>query len=166
MAALQLDMKSADPNRSDEKMKNFLKAKKLKWIKPKPICRSSNKEWYSYLTKSGKKETDSFEVKSAHDKYSRSPVFITNYCRRQLYLKLCGDSSTMILGWEMLITTEQPPVLAEIPGQSAGTWTADSIFYSIPDVKKCYSFLFFVHWLQMKQKQTFFFSFRQNLMVL
>lgn len=66
----------------------------------------------------------------------------------------------------MLITTEQPPVLAEIPGQSAGTWTADSIFYSIPDVKKLYSFLFFVHWLQMKQKQTFFFSFRQNLMVL
>lgn len=71
MAALQLDMKSADPNRSDEKIKNFLKAKKLKWIKPKPICRSSNKEWYGYLTKSGKKETESFEVKSAHDKYSR-----------------------------------------------------------------------------------------------
>lgn len=66
---------------------------------------------------------------------SRGPVFIMNYCNRQLYLKLCGDSSTMILGWEMLITTEQPPGLAEIPGQSGGTWVADAIFYRIPAVK-------------------------------
>lgn len=50
----------------------------------------------------------------------------------------------------MLITTEQPPVLAEIPGQSAGTWAADVIFYNIPDVKKCYSFLFFICWLQVE----------------
>lgn len=35
----------------------------------------------------------------------------------------------------MLITTEQPPGLAEIPGQSGGTWAADAIFYTIPAVK-------------------------------
>lgn len=90
---------------------------------------------------------------------SRSPVFIMNYCGRQLYLKLCGDSSAMILGWEMLIATEQPPVLAEIPGQSAGTWAADVICYNIPDVKKWYSLLFFICWLQMKPKQILVFSF-------
>lgn len=80
-----------------------------------------------------------------------------NCCSRQLYLKLCGDSSAMILGWEMLITTKQPPVLAEIPGQSAGTWAADAIFYNIPDVKKS---LF--HMLVTDEMKTDFFSFRES----
>lgn len=35
----------------------------------------------------------------------------------------------------MLITAEQPPSLAEIPGQSSGTWSADAIFYTVPAVK-------------------------------
>lgn len=35
----------------------------------------------------------------------------------------------------MLITTEQPPGLAEIPGQSSGTWAADAVFYTTPAVK-------------------------------
>jgi len=35
----------------------------------------------------------------------------------------------------MLITAEQPPGLAEIPGQSGGTWAAEAIFYTIPAVQ-------------------------------
>lgn len=35
----------------------------------------------------------------------------------------------------MLITAEQPPGLAEIPGQSGDTWAADVMFYRIPAVK-------------------------------
>lgn len=35
----------------------------------------------------------------------------------------------------MLITSEQPPGLAEIPGQSGSSWAADAIFYTIPAVK-------------------------------
>lgn len=41
----------------------------------------------------------------------------------------------MILGQEMLITTEKPPGLAAVPGQSGGTWAADAIFYTVPGVK-------------------------------
>lgn len=142
-------------SRSKQKMKELLQATKLKLIKPKTICRSSSKRWWSYLTKPGKKGTTWFfwrkwkvpMVSRAEGKRVRGgPVFIMNYCSRQLYWKLHGDSSTMILGWEMLITTEQPPGLAEIPGQSGGTWAADAIFYTIPAVKKWYSFLIFIYW--------------------
>lgn len=70
----------------------------------------------------------------------RGPVFIMNYCSRQL--KLHGNSSTMILGWEMLITTEQSPGLAEVPGQSDGTWAADVLFYTIPAIKNTLLFSF------------------------
>lgn len=42
----------------------------------------------------------------------------------------------------MLITTEQPPGLAEIPGQSGGTWAADALFYTIPAIKNVIVFSF------------------------
>lgn len=42
----------------------------------------------------------------------------------------------------MLITTEQPPGLAEIPGQSGGTWAADALFYTIPAIKNAIVFSF------------------------
>lgn len=136
---------------SKQKMKDFWKATKFKLIKPKTIGRSLNKRWRRYLTKPGKMGTLWFfrrkwkvpMISRAEKKrVRRGPVFIMNYCSRQLYLKLHGNSSTMILGWETLITTEQSPGLAEIPGQSDGTWAADVLFYTIPAIKNALLFSF------------------------